>query len=307
VTERLTPEQQQNRRCVSVPCSSPVVVNEASVLPSTVSAARGRGMTAPPLPWFPARYRPPMLLREEGDAVIAIGQASHAWISGQLARAWGNERFAGPEPREEVFLVAEQHDIGMAQWDLRPSLDPRTGRPHSFAEMPLAIHMALWAAAPAKLLSQSRYAALLVHGTAMYERRDPATLNAAERQLVHDYLDGQRALQSALVDQLEADRSQLARNQRLLWTWDSLSLALCLRWPPFALADVPGTTEPLDLTLSAMAADRFTLEPWPFAAERVQVRCEGRRLEGRFNAEAELHEALKRAPVVGLVFTFHAP
>jgi hypothetical protein len=44
VTERLTPEQQQNRRCVSVPCSSPVVVNEASVLRSTVSAARGRGI-----------------------------------------------------------------------------------------------------------------------------------------------------------------------------------------------------------------------------------------------------------------------
>ena len=29
--------------------------------------------------------------------VIAIGQASHAWISGQLARAWGNALFAKPE------------------------------------------------------------------------------------------------------------------------------------------------------------------------------------------------------------------
>jgi hypothetical protein len=26
-----------------------------------------------------------MLLREEGDALIAIGQPSHTWISGQLA------------------------------------------------------------------------------------------------------------------------------------------------------------------------------------------------------------------------------
>ena len=31
-----------------------------------------------------------MLLREDGGAVLAIGQTSHAWISGQLARAWGN-------------------------------------------------------------------------------------------------------------------------------------------------------------------------------------------------------------------------
>lgn len=252
-----------------------------------------------------------MLLREEGDAVIAIGQASHAWISGQLARAWGNERFAAPEPREEVCLAAEQHDVGMAQLDLHPSLNPRTGRPHSFLEMPLESHVALWTVAPARLLSQSRYAALLVsmHGTALYERHAPATLDAVQRRLVRDYLDGQRALQTALADQLGVDRGQLRRNQRLLWTWDSLSLAVCLRWQPFAIADVPATKGPLELelALAATGAERFTLNPWPFIAKQVEVRCEGRRLEGRFDAEAELHEALERAPVVGLVFTFEAP
>jgi hypothetical protein len=47
-------------------------------------------------------------------------------------------------------------------------------------------------AAPAKLLSQSRYAALLVsmHGSALYERRNPATLDATELQVLRDYLDG---------------------------------------------------------------------------------------------------------------------
>jgi len=40
-----------------------------------------------------------MLLREEGDAVIAIGQPSHTWISGQLARTWGNERLPARAPR----------------------------------------------------------------------------------------------------------------------------------------------------------------------------------------------------------------
>src|ERR1700683_1776724 len=98
-----------------------------------------------------------MLLREQGDAVIAIGQASHAWISGQLARAWGNERFPAPEPREEGGLGGAQHDIGMAEWDLRPTLNRDTGLPHSFIELPVATHIGLWAAAPNKLLSQSRY------------------------------------------------------------------------------------------------------------------------------------------------------
>ena len=39
-----------------------------------------------------------MLLREDGEAVIAIPQPSHSWLSGQLARAWGNDRFAPPSP-----------------------------------------------------------------------------------------------------------------------------------------------------------------------------------------------------------------
>jgi hypothetical protein len=250
-----------------------------------------------------------MLLREEGDGVIAIGQASHAWISGQLARAWGNARFAAPEPREEVCLAAEQHDVGMAEWDLRPSLNPRTGRPYSFLELPLESHVALWTAAPARLLSQSRYAALLVslHGTALYERHAPATRDPVQRKLVRDYLDGQHALQAALADQLGADHGELQCNQRLLWAWDSLSLAVCLHWQAFAIADVPATKGPLELALAATDAKRFTLNPWPFITKQVEVRCEGRRLEGHFDVEAELHEALERAPVVGLVFTLEAP
>ena len=52
-----------------------------------------------------------MLLRPDGDSVLCIGQASHAWISGQMARAWA-EPF---EPYEDVCLAAEQHDVGMAE------------------------------------------------------------------------------------------------------------------------------------------------------------------------------------------------
>ncbi|MDQ6806258.1 MAG: DUF3891 family protein [Actinomycetota bacterium] len=249
-----------------------------------------------------------MLLRELGDAVLAIGQASHAWVAGQLARAWGNQRFAAPEPREEVCLAAEQHDVGMAEWDLRPSLNPRTGRPHSFLELPLVAHLQLWTAAPAKLLSQSGYAALLVsmHGTGLNERRDLAKLSAAQRELVCEYLERQRKLQAALAEQLGADRAELYRNQRLVRTWDTLSLALCLGWQSLALTDVPATDGQLELALAALGTDLFTLQPWPFAAHRVELRCEGRSLRGRFDTEAQLHYALEHAPVAELLFTLVA-
>jgi len=266
-----------------------------------VRSARGR--LTRKVPWAL------VLLRDEGDGVIAIGQASHAWISGQLARAWGNDRFAAPEPREEVCLAAQQHDVGMAEWDLRPSLNPATGRPRSFMELPVDVHVALWSAAPAKLFSQSRYAALLVsmHGVALQSRRDLAKLTARERELVRAYLDGQRKLQDALIERLDADSELLARNQRLVWTWDSISLALCLRWPSVRLDDVPALGGPLELVLSANGDDRFTLQPWPFAADRLELHCEGRPLRGHFEAETELHETLERARARTLTFALAPP
>ena len=246
-----------------------------------------------------------MLLREQGDAVLAIGQASHAWISGQLARAWGNQRFPTPEPREEVCLGAEQHDIGMAEWDLRPTLNRETGLPHSFIELPVETHIGLWAAAPNKLLSQSRYAALLVsmHGTALQARRNLASLSAADRRLVTRYLDDQHSLQATLAQALGADSEQLARGQRLLWAWDGISLAVCLRWPSLELSGIPDTAGAGTMMLAPAGADRFTIDPWPFAAERLEVRCDGRLLEGRFDSERQLHAALDRAPGVGLTLT----
>lgn len=249
-----------------------------------------------------------MLVRSDGDGVVAIGQPSHAWLSGQIARAWGNAQFARPEPWEEVCLAAEQHDVGMAEWDLRPQLHPQTGRPISFLEMALGDHLRLWSAAPDKLLTQSRYAALLVslHGTTLYGRRDRKRMAREDAGAVRAYLAAEQARQKRLMALLGADRDQVERNRRLLFAWDGLSLALCLRWEDHVAESVP--------TSGAAAADvrvhppadrpdgRVVLEPWPFAAERLTVRCEGRRLAARYATAGELHAAYDAAPPTWLAF-----
>lgn len=228
-----------------------------------------------------------MLLRKQGEEHVAIGQASHAWLSGQLARAWRPR----PQPWEAVCLAAEQHDVGMAQWDLTPTLNRETGLPHTFLEMPLDTHLRLWHEAPARLLTQSRYAALLVsmHGTALYEMRDLSRMAEADADAVRDYLATQRALQERLAAEVGADAAALRAQQRLVFTWDGLSLALCLDWAPFS---VHGMT----------LRDGAVLEPWPFDGDEVVVGCEGRRLEGRYESERELHAALERAERVELRF-----
>jgi hypothetical protein len=216
-----------------------------------------------------------MLIRSQPDGgYVAIGQASHAWISGQIARAWGNERFGEVEPWEEVCLGAEQHDVGWALWDLDPKIDPETGRPHTFISLPLPEKLELWSRAARKMISQSRYAALLVsmHGTALYERWPPEDPN--DMRLVQRFLDEQHTLQDKLAVGLDPD--EVRRNQQLVFAWDYISLALCLDWAPTKVKDVPDAdSSPVTLELT----EQGELDPWPFLDESVNLRAEGRRLE----------------------------
>jgi hypothetical protein len=231
-----------------------------------------------------------MLLREDDRGVLAIGQPSHAWLSGQLARAWGNARFQRPALYEEVCLAADQHDIGWAMWDLEPARDPETGLPYSFMAMPLGEHLALWSAAPGRLLAQSRYAALLVsmHGSRLYRRRD---LDSAA---VRNFLEEQERFQERLKPGFDPGEVGVASD--LIWTWDFLSLAICLGWAPRRAREVPTVDGPVDIEITARGARRVALRPWPFDRGVVAVRCEARRLTGRYGSDGELREALGRAP-----------
>jgi hypothetical protein len=249
-----------------------------------------------------------MVLREDGEAVVAIGQPAHAWISGQLARAWGNERFPAPEPREEVCLAAEQHDLGMAAWDSEPRVNPETGRPQSFMEMPTDVHLELWTRAPRLALVQSRYAALLVslHGTLLYEYRDFSRMPEETRRAVEAYRADQRDLQDELVRSLRGDPryaphvepEALEHNRRLVAAWDAISLMICMRRLPYAIE----RPAPIELTACDSGGARVSLDPWPFGGDRLLLRCEGRRLEGRFQSDIELRDALAAAPWLTLEF-----
>ena len=240
-----------------------------------------------------------MLLRKDDRGVLAIGQQSHAWISGQLARGWGNERFGAVLPYEEVCLGAEQHDVGMAAWDLAPTRNPETGLPHSFVEMPLGVHIELWRTGPRLLLSQSRYAALLasMHGCRLYEMRDLSRTAAPDASKIREFLRRQREFQERLVRSLRADEELLARNSQLVWTWDFMSLAVCLDWAPCTAKDVPADDGEVDLELApGPGIRRLIVAPWPFAGHAVTVRCEGRRLKSGYESDDALAQAFAEAP-----------
>jgi hypothetical protein len=243
---------------------------------------------------------------DDDDGVLAIGQLSHAWLSGQLARAWGNERFDPPEPREEVVLGAEQHDIGWAQFDLDPRLNAETGLPRSFLELTVDEQLAIWRGAPDRLVSQSLHAALVVsmHGCALSELR---IAGGAEEPALRAHVDEERARQRRLRETLGLSEAQAERTRRQMWTWDGLSLALCLGWCPFTVREVPARDGRVEIELRDRGDGPSTLDPWPLRTDRVELRCEGRRLASGYGDHAELARAFVRAPPVTLTFVLAAP
>ncbi|MGI8689843.1 MAG: DUF3891 family protein [Thermomicrobiales bacterium] len=256
-----------------------------------------------------------MLHREDPDGLIVITQPMHAWIAAQLARHWGNAAFGAFAPWEEVCLGAEQHDIGMSAWDRAPTLNPETGRPYHFRNMPVREHVRCWTEAARLALVQGRYPALLtsLHGTGLYERYHDWTRDTPEEaKAARAYLNDEYAFQEWLLDTLRSDPvyapyatpEAIARNRRLVSAWDRLSLALCHGvHEPTAIPDVPTAESETSLTLAPVHDDplNVTVDPWPFHAYTVSLVCEGRRLSQTFTNEAEMHAALAAAPWTTIV------
>ena len=99
------------------------------------------------------------------------------------------------------------------------------------------------------------------------------------------------------------DPAEVDRNRRLLRTWDRFSLALCLPYLAMVMDDVPAADGGTATITVAEREGAVAVTPWPFAAQRVEVACEARRLPGRFSDAAELAAALEAAPWVELRWT----
>ena len=71
-----------------------------------------------------------------GQPGLAIMMYERAALSHQFARAFGNDRFQGPEPNDLMFHVALHHDAGWAEFDRYPVTDQATGLPYNLVETP---------------------------------------------------------------------------------------------------------------------------------------------------------------------------
>ena len=259
-----------------------------------------------------------MIIQNSFDAhqVIVISQTAHAWVSGQLARQWGNECFPRFAPAEPLCYAAEQHDRGFLDWERQPTLNLKSGLPHTFENIPLSLDVLLRRKSILELKAVSLYAALV---TSLYFTRVVGEQSAVEshedRSRITEFLKEQQALQRKLLGSLRKDpylrsvcsERAIEYNQRLLAACDQLSVQLC-RNPDskFSINDVPTASEK-SCRLSVTPADpnsrEVRLEPWPFSTRRVELTCEGHILDRRFTSEADLRKYLKDARRVSVIYT----
>ena len=248
-----------------------------------------------------------MLLRPCKEGFIAISQPFHAWLAGELTRAWGG-RFERPKPFETIVCAAALHDIGWLDWEAEPQFDVARGTPLEFQNVPAEVHTGLWGAGVSRAAVYGDHVALLVsrHGDAIYERTfDEASARPAATKAVRAFRNEQKHLQSGMIERLSTDAEtaayvtddQLDFVKRFIVAVDTISLNLC--WgvsERVTIADVPSLARPAtDLTLSA-TKDVIHVDPWPFATDELNLCVEGKHIPTRFKDEREMRDVLRGAP-----------
>jgi hypothetical protein len=254
-----------------------------------------------------------MLLRQAESGIIAIPQPNHAWLSGQLCRAWGNACFAAPTPREDVCLAAGLHDIGWLQWEAAPSFDLQTGLPREFLKVPPPVHTGIWRDGVKWAHAYGRVVALHVslHADTLYSRFfDFNRATPEDARLVRDFLDEQHGVRAEIIASLRSDPESAADasdqniecNRLLIAAFDWMSLKIC--WgikEETLIPDVPvSADERTKLVLHPRNSEgrKLTVDPWPFTTDEVEVKAEGKLLRGRFSDANEMRQALAEAETV---------
>jgi hypothetical protein len=254
---------------------------------------------------------------------MLIEHRDHALLAGQLAVHWGNEEFAAPEPRADILTAVNMHDDAWAERDAVPYLTPQ-GRPGAFSqelvgtysafeEINLVEYLRVRERTTEAVAAKSPYAAIIVSMhtfNLLTNQADVRGLSPSDRALHRKFLDGQLQRQVELIDSLEETSevnedlapAQVLRAFEFLQACDSLSLAVCVRYPkPLALRHRhPRRDETsVELVCTPLGGDAYRVSPYPFDADELNVETPCRTVAGKTFANDEAFRAAYSAAPVG--------
>jgi hypothetical protein len=222
-----------------------------------------------------------MLFRDQPSGALAISQLTHAWISGQILRAWDGNL------SETLLLAAEQHDIGWMDWEAEPTFNPETGRPHLFREIGASTHAPMWTRGVQRALGAwGTHVALLIsrHGGVIYRRyTDRHRVSEADAAAAQAYLNIQSQIETTWARALGLQAAELEAETALVAFSDTLSLALCGELKTPLNLEAPGRsgkTQSVRIEERPGRPSDFVVSPWPFRVNELVVEGEARPLPG---------------------------
>lgn len=268
-----------------------------------------------------------MILQEQSDAILAIRQTDHAFLSGFFAREWGNDFFSRVEPSASFCLAASEHDNGWQEWELTPGVDPKIFAPYSFMNVPTEEHIALYQRGIDRVVKADPYAGLLVanHCTGLYDRARATMpgysakyVPAQEQNRANDFVQRLRLQQLRLKVDLRnnpdtkpfTDENLIKANSMRLDALDRLSLFFCLGakdQTTIEAVPVDDLGKEADWELRPFGTNQFTLDPYPFRRDPLSFAILARRIpKRRYMDETDLQHVLSAAPFFNICYTLRS-
>jgi hypothetical protein len=256
-----------------------------------------------------------------GEPRLAVMMHEHTALAHQFARAFGNARFAPPDPNDLFFHAVLHHDAGWAAFDRDPAANPQTGLPYNLVETP-AEHITVTSrGSPDYNERHHPLCGLLssMHSWGLYNGRYGLSdmvlidkLPPHDRPLAQRMLDGEFARQQRLKAELARDpataawieEARLFANYKQLQFVDTLALYFNRVHPgerrEARFEHVPlSPTEDAAVTVRPRAAGVYEVTPYPFAADDAEFAFAGRPIApGQGDAAGSWASALAASPTV---------
>ncbi len=259
----------------------------------------------------------------------AITMFDHAALSGQIARAFGNDRFEQPSPLDLVVYAISNHDAGWVAFDRDPATDPQTGLPYTVFGTPAPLILPTSKGSPDYNQRHHPYSGLLssMHTWGIYNGRYGLTtagrlnrISPDDKPAVDAMLAGELARQDELKAELAKsaetaawiEEGRLFQNYKLLQFCDLLAIY-------FNYVHIAARTEqtfthvPLSkdrdtsITISPRGNDVYALAPFPLASERAEFAFAYRNISpGQHDREGGWAKVLRDAPTEWETFRFVA-
>jgi len=234
----------------------------------------------------------------DGDAHFVIAMRQHTAFAGSLARNFGNDMFVGLSPQEPMQFIVEHHDQGWVELDVEAPQDPATGLPYNLTATPLPQIVSTSAGSPAFNAEHHPFSGLIssMHTFGLYNGRYgltdkvfldiiPDELRPSVDEMLASELERQAALKTALeaTDPEHASDEYVLHAYKQLQFFDMLSLHLHLN-PVGGRGDTEFSHVPRsvgdDVVISLIERNDgvYSLDPYPFAIDGLDVFTEGRYL-----------------------------